>query len=330
MKKSHVIMVVVGLVAVLCLLSRCHEPAPPPSKSDAVARKSIPTQTSKPGVPQPMQPHPDQVAAANASLMAPINFYGKVIDQHGDLVVDADITFYVLGRSSSPKPTGTRKTDGTGMFSIAGYQGLSLGIEVTKPGCRQLPYSDDKVASGKLFYFGLGHPPQSSTESPIVFTLYKPGIIEPLIKVGERNFRVQRDGTPLDIDMNPGAGSGAHKVTLRCWNKELEPRPPAENRYDWKLEITVNNGGIVERKDIMVFDAPVEGYAANTTIDMPTTVKPVWGDSAERSYFIRFNDGVHARVTFRMHAGGDHFVVWESHLNPKPGSRTLETDPSKK
>lgn len=80
----------------------------------------------------------------------------------------------------------------------------------------------------------------------------------------------------------------------------------------------------------MNFEAPANGYATKATIEMPTTATPVWGDSAERSYFIRFNDGVHARVGLRMHAGGDHFVVWESYLNPKAGSRTLETEPATK
>ena len=330
MKKLYLLPFVLGAVFILCLLSRCHKLAQPLPINNATLE--IPSQNllTKPGVAQPNQPHPAQVAAAEKSNNAPINIYGKVIDQHGDSVSEANIAFYVLGRSSSSKPTGHRESDNTGAFSITGFRGLSIGIEVTKVGYRQFPYSDDSITSAKLFYFGLGHPPQSSAEAPIIFKLHKPGVIEPLVQVGEKNFRMQRDGTPIEIDLEPGNASSAHRVTLRCWNKELEPRPANQKRYDWKLEIRPNAGVIVERKDVMIFEAPENSYENIATIEMPTTAMPVWGDSAERSYFIRFSDGIHARVSLRMHAGGDHFVVWESYLNPNAGSRTLEADPTKK
>lgn len=330
MKKLYLILLVFGASAILWLLSLCRESAQPQPTSKATPDLPRQEPLTKTGIEPPKQPHPAQVAAAEASNNAPINIYGKVIDQHGNSVSEANIAFYVLGHTSSSKPTGQRTTDNMGAFNITGFRGLALTIVGAKTGYRQLPNSDDKVASAKMFYFGLGHPPQSSTEAPIVFTLHKPGVIEPLVQVGEKNFRMQRDGTPIEIDLQPGGSPSVHRVTLRCWNKELESRPANQNRYDWRLEISPNAGSIIERKDIMDFEAPTEDYQLSAVIDMPITAKPIWSSSPKRSYFFKFNDGVYARADVEMIAGGDHFVVWESYLNPKAGSRTLETDSTTK
>ncbi|HCN78255.1 MAG TPA: hypothetical protein DIT13_13800 [Verrucomicrobiales bacterium] len=270
------------------------------------------------------QTNPEKLAGFKASFATPINLYGKVLDQHGDPVSTASVQYSVLGLTGKQKLQTTSKRDGS--FEITGHRGGTLSVEVSKAGYRRLPGADDKVGSGKLFYFGLGRPPASSPQEPVVFTLQKPGVIEPLIHAKERNYRLSRDGSPMEIDLHPG-GSSANRVVLRCWNKELEPRPQTELRYDWRLEIAVPGGGITERKDIMAFEAPESGYKQKAIIDMPVDAKPHWSASAERTYFIRFEDNTFARVALRMRARGDHFVVWESHLNPKPGSRNLDTDP---
>jgi hypothetical protein len=64
------------------------------------------------------------------------------------------------------------------------------------------------------------------------------------------------------------------------------------------------------------------------TVEMPASLsRTQWRSSAERSYFVRFEDQTFARVKLEMQAGGDHFVVWESYYNPKADSRNLELAP---
>jgi hypothetical protein len=144
---------------------------------------------------------------------------------------------------------------------------------------------------------------------------------EPLVKVGEKNFRIARDGSPLSISLDQ---QGGHQIVLRCWNQELA-RPPGQRQYDWRFEITVPNGGLIVRKDAFEFEAPEGGYLRSDSVDMAATLGNHWRSSAERSYFLRFDDETFGRVELEMQAGGDHFVVWESFLNPKAGSRNLET-----
>jgi hypothetical protein len=62
---------------------------------------------------------------------APIDFFGKVIDEEGNPVVGAS-TFYILGTLSfqgSPTPEGP-KTDEKGFFSITGKRGPTLSVWV--------------------------------------------------------------------------------------------------------------------------------------------------------------------------------------------------------
>jgi hypothetical protein len=157
-------------------------------------------------------------------------------------------------------------------------------------------------------------------EKPVLFTLRKPGQIEPLEKVGERNFRIQRDGTPLTISLDR---SGQHDVVLRCWNSD-RIGPEGQRQYDWGFEASMLNGSLVPYNGLDT-EAPMDGYVGRDVVEMPSSLPPQqWRRFVERTYFIRFGDQTFARAKLELRAGGDHFVVWESVLNPKPGSRNLE------
>jgi hypothetical protein len=251
-----------------------------------------------------------------------------VIDQYGDPIPDADVKFSANDKAFGGRPSHySRKADTGGRFSIEGIAGITLGVEVSKPGYRGIPPAYGKVASSGLFEYGLSSqgPYQSSKDSPTIFTLHKVGTIEPLVKVGEKNFRIGRDGSPLSIAVDE---HGAHQVILRCWNQELQ-RPANQRQYDWRLEITVLNGGLLRREDAFAFEAPQDGYVSTNTIEMLGSMGNQWRSFSERSYFIKFDDGTFARANLEMHAGGDHFVVWESFFNPRSGSRNLESGPVK-
>ncbi|PYI91943.1 MAG: hypothetical protein DME97_12180 [Verrucomicrobia bacterium] len=259
-----------------------------------------------------------------SAFNTPIAFYGRVIDQYGDPVPEADVKLSANDKAFGGRPSHyTRKTDTGGRFSIEGIAGITLGVEVSKPGYHSIPSAYGKVTSSGLFEYGLSSkgPYQSSKDVPTIFTLHKVGMLEPLVKVGKKNFRIARDGSPLSIAIDE---QGAHQVIFRCWNQEMQ-RPANQRQYDWRLEITVPNGGLLRREDGFAFEAPQDGYVSSDTIEMLVSMGNQWRSLIERSYFINFNDGTSARANLEMHPGGDHFVVWESFFNPKPGSRNLES-----
>jgi len=263
-----------------------------------------------------------------ALFMTPISFYGKVIDQYGKAVPQADVKLAANDKPFGGNPSVyTRKTDESGLFSISGIVGITLAVEVSKSGYRAIPETDNTITSSALFQYGIASdnaPSVPTQANPAIFTLYKYGQLEPLVKLGKRNFRIARDGSPLTISLD-----STHQVVLRCWNTDLS-RPAGQRQYDWKLEISVPNGGLISRKDDFAVEAPKDGYQPSDTIKMPASLPAEqWSDSIQRSYFIHFNDNIFARATLDMEAGGDHFVIWESFLNPKFGSRNLEFDPNK-
>jgi hypothetical protein len=324
-------LIVVGLLVVWWLLSQ--KPAILPSSAAAtpdpqtLKQTSAPAAVSKgPPLPRPASRAPSQAASYEAAFRTPIKFYGKVIDQHGDPIPAADVRMAAVDKPWKRPSVYARKTDGNGLFSIEGIVGLDLSVEVSRPGYRIVPRSEGKPSSTGLFEYSVSEvsvrgPHWPDKDAPTIFILHKIGVVEPLVKLGEKNFRMARDGTPLTITVDE---QGAHQVVLRCWNQELQ-RPAGQRQYDWKLEVSVPNGGLLARKDAFAFEAPQEGYAPSDTIEMPASLGNQWRSFAERSYFIRFGDGTFARTKLEMHPGGDHFVAWESFFNPKAGSPNLES-----
>ncbi len=295
--------------------------------------KTEPPSTPPASAPSPTVRSPAPVSfeaqqrAFIAAFKTPISFYGRVIDQHGEPVAGARVTFSAnddpMARTSSEYVT---TSDADGLFFIDHIVGCSLAVAVSKDGYKGIPQNDSRfVTSSGVFDYGIksaSAPRLPDKNAPAIFRLHKIGIVEPLLKIGEKNFRMARDGTPLSIAVDK---EGAHQVVLRCWNRELQ-RPAGQQQYDWKLDVRVPIGGLVARRDAFAFEAPQDGYAASDVIDMPMSLPyQKWDSFAERSYFIRFGDGTFARANLRMRAAGDHFVVWESFYNPKAGSPNLES-----
>ena len=325
-------LLVLGLLSVWWLASKKTADQPSSAAVTPVphAQKEVPApgaidEATAPPTPPPPTTFEAQEKAFITAFKTPINFFGRVLDQHGEPVAEADVRLSANDKAFGGQPTKySRKTGAAGEFSITGIGGLTLAVEVSKPGYRVLPPVYRKTTSSGLFEYGLSRGPyQSSEAAPTIFTLHKPGAIEPLVQVGEKNFRMARDGTPVLIAVDP---QGMHQVTVRCWNQELQ-RPAGQRQYDWRLEVSVSNGGLLARTDAFAFEAPLYGYLPSDTIEMPASLGNQWRSFAERSYFIRFDDGTFARAKLEMHAAGDHFVAWESFFNPKAGSPNLESPP---
>jgi hypothetical protein len=326
-----VVWLVIGLLIVLRitswrrdnLLSKTETKALPQPEHGSAVPAAIGQTSATPGLSPPAS-YQTLNERLRSDFEAPINFYGKVVDQYGDPVPSAVVRLGVNNKVSGGRPAQyTRTTDTAGTFSIVGIGGLTLTVEVSKPGYRVNPPVYGKTTSSGLFEYGLSShgPHQSSKDAPTIFTLYKIGAVEPLVKNGEKNYRMARDGSPLPISLDL---QGGHQVILRCWNQELLRTTP-QREYDWSFEISVPAGGLIPRKDAFGFEAPADGYVPSDTVTMSTSLGNQWRSFVERSYFLRFDDGTFARAKLDMHAAGDHFVVWESFLNPTSGSRNLES-----
>ena len=265
---------------------------------------------------------------------APIEFYGRVIDQNGDPVPYANVGYTAADKFNASGSNYTGQSDEKGNFNIKGIKGAGLAVTVRKegyylihnPGDRSLP------TSTATFAFGMGpdsyRRPAPSKDKPAVFVLHKMGKPEALIFLSSRQFDVPKTGASLSIDLATGR-SGGKDLTLESWtgSKTL-------NHFDWSYRLSVSDGGLLERKGEFDFEAPADGYHPQIEVKMPATAQQ-WSSRLSKQFFAKLPGNRYARFTIRFYPGvkdddaDRNFVVLESYINPTPGDRNLEFDPEK-
>ena len=137
-----------------------------------------------------------------------------------------------------------------------------------------------------------------------------------------QNYRVARDGTPLAIDLTNGKATtgGSDNLVVQCWTDDQGKL--SGQKYDWHCRVTIPGGGLVLSDEEFPFSAPESGYAPSTEIEM-LAARPDWKNDVDLKFFFRLSDGRYGRMTFSMIAGGQHFCMIDSLLNPT-GFRNLE------
>lgn len=331
MRKRIWIPLVIVLAVCLLLLFRTKQPQPsealtnqPSNPEPAKAAENRPasntarTTAVPPVVVAPAAHVPatnGEAAAILAAWQTPIEFYGKVIDEKSNAVAGAQISFDWV---ETPTESGNRRTntesDAEGLFSLHDQRGPNLGVVVSKEGYYP--------ASGGARYGPFGNPDFTpAARNPVVFQLRKKGEGASLVAV-KRNYGIPRDGTPVAIDLVTGQTTTGENgnLVVRCWTNDQGKQ--SGEKYDWRCVVTVPGGGVVPTDEEFAFVAPETGYKPTTEINMPADGTN-WNSQADLKFFYRLADGRYGKMTFSMIAGGQHFCMIDSVLNPT-GSRNLE------
>jgi len=248
----------------------------------------------------------------------PINFYGRVIDESNNSVAGTSINFGWTDLSSQGYSRASTTSDANGMFALEGKKGKHLSVWVNKDG-----YYLSKSNLDSFFYAdNSGNNFVADRFNPVIFYLRKKGAGENLIHV-KQNYRIARDGTLLGIDLTTGKAvtGGTGDFVVQCWTDDQGKR--SGQKYDWHCLITIPNGGLILSNEEFPFLAPENGYSLTNEIAMPAD-RPDWKDEVDLKFFYRISNGNYGRMTFSMIAGGDHFCMIDSVLNPS-GSRNLES-----
>lgn len=341
MKRNALIAITIaaGIGSSLLAMRACSNPF---GQQIAVSPRQMPTTGGHPTVTKPppnayavplrRDPSPDPEAERKLLAMyaTPVTFYGKVVDQRGAQIEGANVQIKVHDKPEGEGTSYQKTSDSGGNFSITGVRGIGLYVEVFKPGYYRVYSGGGKAGSSDGFNYGFDttgrgiHEPNPAM--PVLFVLYRPGIIEPLVHQRERNPSVPKDGSVVKLSLDPGAPNGPHLIEVQCWTNDTQR--DAQDHYDWRFKVSVPGGGLVARVGQFAFEAPADGYQPSDEYVMPQSPQGrQWEDSVEKSYFIRFNDDIYARVNLEMIAHGAHFVVFSSYLNPNAGSRNLEIAP---
>jgi hypothetical protein len=275
-------------------------------------------------------------------LKTPITFYGKVVDEKGNPIPRAEISYTALDKFWKDGTKYKSVSDDKGLFTLTGIKGGALYVSVEKEGYYVIHqhsaggFSATMIPTPELTekirppYEGGYDRPLPAKDQPAVFVLRKKGEAEPLIKM-EGRYKVLRDGTPMEISLrknNPkGVLRGQGDIIFERWSNDSAVRKG--DSFDWRCRISVLGGGLIERKDEFNFEAPLEGYQPSIEINMPASLGEKWQYSQKLDYFLKLKDGNFARAKVELYGGHDNFLAIESYLNPS-GSRNLEYDKTKK
>jgi hypothetical protein len=263
---------------------------------------------------------------------APIDFYGKVVDENDQPISGASTHYIVASASFYGSPTlDGPQTDAKGFFSITGKRGPRLSVWVEHPRYHKTDSAHQRIEYARGEYMaGKEPPPPPTKENPAIFVLHKKGIAEPLIRHQEIKRRLPFNGNPIGINLRTGGEGQDGESIIIALQSEGDKVPINTFRpFNWSLTIQVLGGGLVERLNALDFQAPADGYRPQIVIEMPAFLpEGDWKSEIQQEYFVAFGSGSYGRVRLDI-SGLKGRCIAETYLNPKAGSRNLEFDPGK-
>jgi hypothetical protein len=255
----------------------------------------------------------------------PIAFYGKVIDQFGAPVPEAEIELHwttVVGASPDPKKTIASGTDG--LFSVTGIQGKRLAVDISKDGYLS-PSKSHQSFEYSDFTDNLFHVPDSS--SPVVFRLQKLVGSEPMYKFlpyGD----ISVAGAPLVLNLENGKIGTQGDL---AWSVTVGPGRGDFDTADFTVIVQGLNGAEFKQSDEeFLFYAPESGYQSSLVLAVKTN-NPDYHRSQTLRMYVKTRSGKYAaaeiEVTLRRKLNVAKFSAI-IYYNPS-GSRNLEFDQDK-
>jgi hypothetical protein len=257
----------------------------------------------------------------NNEWRTPIEFYGIVVDESNNPVADVQVDFSCNDMS----PTGTSNyhavSDENGFFSLKNVTGKLLVITgIAKSGYYTSRNDNNSFEYGDAHITSIGNP------NPIVFHLRKKGeganLIEKKFPLGiGQIWQLRHDGTPIELDLLNGSQniSGNGQLKLEFWRDISDKHA---QKFDWKLQVTMLNGGFIGTDEEFPFNAPENGYQSPIVMDMSTN-NPNWQGNVNTNYYFQLPDGKYGRMDFQFLPYNGVFTI-HSYVNPT-GSRDLES-----
>jgi hypothetical protein len=269
------------------------------------------------------------------SYQTPIEFYGKVVDQHGDTIegatVNVSLAKTVFGDSDEDSEF-TIMSDSKGLFSVNNLRALALGISVTKEGYLNYYGGDTiKPVSSRSIDYGLiasKGQEYKNPKNPTLFTLHKLGLLEPIVYVEEKRWRLRVDGTPREIALDSKEALGRHQIRFKFtsnWNELPKNNEMYGKQFDWVFEAFIPGGGFLKNDSDYNLEAPEVGYSETLKLEYPASMpKETWKAFMYGRYFVKFADGTHGRIRFSVSGNSDDSPLsMTSWMNLKPGSRNV-------
>ena len=184
-----------------------------------------------------------------------ITFYGKVIDQYGDLIKDSNVEIHItqfnpdMDKLFGQVKTVHVQTDAAGVFSVEKEKGRSIYVEgVSKAGYEYLR-SQNPTTSFQFAEHGIPKPFVADISSPVIFKLRKKGETTFLVvsPSGNRSYD--------DLFRTKGTNCLSQTLDLFAWNADAKWRHSVTADADLRIEAAFDT----EKKNWIVTYAATNG-----------------------------------------------------------------------
>jgi hypothetical protein len=218
----------------------------------------------------------------------PIVFYGKVEDQFSNVVSSAVVNFDVRiynGYESTVK-RGQVISDTDGLFTISGYKGERLGLNVKKAGYVLVSMNGRSIYSKLYPENQRAHP---DPNNPVVIKMWKLQGSEPLMSINQ-HYKLPYTGAPIYFDLVARKivpSGGDIKITVNRPTGEISMR----NKQDWGFEIEAVDGGLMESGTdaAVTYAAPLNSYEPRDTLTASGNGHGI--GLIQQSFFIKSRNG---------------------------------------
>lgn len=297
------IVVLIGLLAVLLLWMARSGREPALDSTPRLSQGTASPQTRAAGPPKQVaqgdaargEPPADDMAAYKkwfyeatardpwTEWKRPIDFWGKVVDQHNVPVSGASVEFSWTDASTEGSSKAQTQSDENGLFSLVGRTGKRLGVDVSKPGYWGIAYVSERSFEYANPFEQNWHRPDPN--NPVVFTLWKPANPEPLL-MGYHRLRLPNTGLANGFDFLTGRDTLPGDVTARV---VVSTNDLPQRLFDWQLELSLPRGGLAETSEAMPFTAPQGGYS-NQIVVTRTVGDPSWTEGWKGTFYVAFGE----------------------------------------
>jgi hypothetical protein len=250
----------------------------------------------------------------------PIDFYGKVIDQFGQPVVNAEVELNwttVVGPIPDPKKSIFTGPDGK--FEITGIQGKVLLVDILKEGYNRTDNSQGNFEYA-AFYQDDFHVPDPN--NPVLFHLRKILDAEPMYLFKTHN-DLSPGSPPLTLDVASGKVKmpGDFAFLVQIGEKSNE------NWFDYSVSVEALNGaGFIVTTEENPNRAPDNGYQKTFAIQQKTT-DTNYSPNLSFRFYAKTREGKYGVVYVDMTVPRRGLINFYTAVRYNPsGSKNLEFD----
>ena len=268
----------------------------------------------------------EQVAREVASE---INFYGIVIDEHGQPVTEHPVEIVLFDRLLEPFESPYYgwsyvtdiRTDKHGKFEVRDQRGSAMIISVA----HEEFWDADEGRAQRVYYFSQERLQENTHSLP---TAEAPAVFRMVSKPPEARTELVRLGSiVVPVGETVGIALDRPRYTVPLTSAELRVQldvgdTDEAGQYDWRLSIGVPGGGIQPVHTLFTDQAPEDGYMDELVLTQEAGSSG-WKHRDEIFCFLRTADGDYASLTIRARTREKAFLNIYGKRNPH-GERYLD------